>query len=81
MLELIGGILIVYYLVLGVAVLVFLAWGYLEEYRYEKWRRRETTRRNAAQAPTEPQPEGDPTRQANRNDRPPDNVVRFKRRE
>jgi hypothetical protein len=81
MLELIGSIVLVYYLVLGVVVLIFLAWGYLEEYRYEKWRRRETTSRNAAQAPPEPQPEGDPIRQANRNDRPPDNVVRFKRRE
>jgi hypothetical protein len=79
MLELIGSIVLVYYLVLGVAVLIFLAWGYLDDRRYAKRRRRET--RTGNDTPAEPGrgPEPDPTRQANQTGRPPDNVVKFKR--
>jgi hypothetical protein len=80
MLELIGSIVLVYYLVLGVAVLIFLAWGYLEDYRHAKWRRRETRTGAGTPARATREPEGDLTRQANRNDRAPDNVVSFKRR-
>jgi hypothetical protein len=80
MLELIGGIVLVYYLVLGVAVLIFLAWGYLEDYRHAKWRRRGTRNGNDERAQPGREPESDPTGQAKQAGRPPDNVVRFKRR-
>jgi threonine/homoserine/homoserine lactone efflux protein len=65
MLEVIGSIVIGYYLVLGVAVLIFMAWGYLDDRRQANRRRREA------------RPENDTRAQSGR---PPDNVVRFKRR-
>ncbi len=46
MLKLIGSILLVYYLILGVAALIFLAWGYIDDHRQAKRRKRETRIRN-----------------------------------
>jgi hypothetical protein len=69
----------VYYLILGVAALIFLAWGYIDDHRQAKWRRPETRTGNDTQAQPGRVSEGDPNRQEKQAGRPPDNVVRLKR--
>jgi hypothetical protein len=64
MLELIGSIVLAYYLVLGVALLICLVLGFLEDLSYANRRRRETRTWHITQA--------QPGRQS-------DNVVRLKR--
>ena len=79
MLELIGSIVLIYYLVLGVALLVFLALGCLDERRPAKRPRCESG--NGLQRPArygQDPAECDPTRQVKQDARSPDNVVRFK---
>jgi hypothetical protein len=80
MLELIGSILLVYYLMLGVAVLIFLAWGYLDDRRQANQLRRKTRTRDGTRAQPRWKPEGDLHWQAEPTGHLPDNVVRFKRR-
>jgi hypothetical protein len=81
MLELIGSIVLIYYLVLGVALLVFLTWGFLDDRRLEKRRRCGIGTGFEEQSPHGREPERDPPRQVKQTVRPPDNVVSFKRRE
>jgi len=80
MLELIGSIVLVYYLVLGVALLVFLTLGFLDEHRLAKRRRCESATGPGRPSRFDREPEHDPARQAKETVRPPDNVVRFERR-
>jgi hypothetical protein len=81
MLELIGSIVLIYYLVLGVALMVFLTWGFLDDRRLTKRCRCETGTGFKRQSKHSREPERDPPRQAKQSVRPPDNVVRFKNRE
>ncbi|MGB7930783.1 MAG: hypothetical protein WCH04_00925 [Gammaproteobacteria bacterium] len=78
MLELIGSIVLIYYLVLGVALLVFLTLGFLDERRFAKRRRCGTG--YDPQSAHGREPERDPARQVKQTVRAPDNVVRFKQR-
>jgi hypothetical protein len=78
MLELIGSIVLIYYLVLGVALLVFLTLGFLDDRRFAKRRRCGSGFDRPAQYDREP--ERDPARQVKQTVRAPDNVVRFKQR-
>jgi hypothetical protein len=80
MLELIGRIVLVYYLVLGVALLVFLTLGFLTDRRLVKRRRCETRTGFYRLAQHDREPEHAPIRQAAQTGRSPDNVVRFKHR-
>ena len=80
MLELIGSIVLIYYLVLGVALLIFLALGFLDERRLAKRRGCESGMGVDRLAQHDQEPEHTPTREAARPGRPPDNVVRFKHR-
>jgi hypothetical protein len=80
MLELIGSIVLIYYLVLGVALLVFLVLGFLDERRLASRRRCEAGTGLDRPAHSGQDSERDPARQVTQNARPPDNVVRFKRR-
>jgi len=79
-LELIGSIVLIYYLVLGVALLVFLTLGFLDERRLAKRRRCETGSGDDRPAQYDLEPGRDPARQVKQTVRPPDNVVRFKQR-
>jgi hypothetical protein len=81
MLELIGVIVLIYYLVLGVALLVFLSLGLLDDRRLAKRRWCETGSGVDRPVQYDREPERDPPRQVKQTARPPDNVVRFKRRE
>ncbi len=82
MLELIGSIVLIYYLVLGVALLVFLTWGFLDDRKLAKRRRCETVTGFERQSRHDRvEPKRDPPTRAKQTVRPPDNVVRFKRRE
>jgi hypothetical protein len=76
-LELIGRIVLVYYLVLGVVLLVFLGLGLLADRRLVKRRRYETGTGCYRLAPYDREPEHATTRRAAPAGRPPDNVVRF----
>ena len=81
MLELIGSIVLIYYLVLGVALLVFLTWGFLDDRRLAKRRRCVTvTGIERLSRHDRVKPERDPPTLEKQTVRPPDNVVRFKRR-
>jgi hypothetical protein len=80
MLELIGSIVLIYYLVLGVALLVFLTLGFLDERRLTKQRWREITAGFDQPAQYGRDQEHAPARQAAQTIRPPDNVVRFDQR-
>jgi hypothetical protein len=80
MLELIGSIVLVYYLVLGVALLVFLTLGFLDDRRLPKRRRCETKSGFDRPAQDSRETERDLARQVTQTVRPPDNVVRFKQR-
>jgi len=80
MLELIGSIVLIYYLVLGVALLIFLALGFLDDCRLAKRRSCESGTGIDKLAQYDEEPERDPARQEKQTDCPPDNVVRFKRR-
>jgi hypothetical protein len=80
MLELIGSIVLIYYLVLGVALLVFLALGLLDDRRLAKRRRYGTGTGVDRPASYGREPESDPARRVEQTARPPDNVVRFKQR-
>jgi hypothetical protein len=80
MLELIGSIVLIYYLVLGVALLVFLTLGFLDDRRLAKRRRCETGSGVDRPAQYDREPERDPDRRVKQAVRPPDNVVRFKQR-
>jgi len=80
MLELIGSIVLVYYLVLGVALLVFLVLGFLDERRLANRRGGETMTGIDRPVQHGQEPERDPDRQVKQTACPPDNVVRFKRR-
>jgi len=80
MLELIGSIVFIYYLVLGVALLVFLTLGFLDDRRLAKRRRCETGSGVDRPAQVDREPERDPPREAAQTGRPPDNVVRFRNR-
>ena len=77
MLELIGSIVLVYYLVLGVALLVFLALSFLADRRLVRRRRYETRTGFHRLAPYDREPEHATTRQAVQTGRSQDNVVRF----
>jgi hypothetical protein len=83
MLELIGSIVLIYYLVLGVALLVFLALGFLDERRLANRRRCETETETETETGFERpaqytrESDCDPARQVTQNARLPDNVVRF----
>ncbi|MGD2056553.1 MAG: hypothetical protein PVJ15_07075 [Gammaproteobacteria bacterium] len=72
MLELIGSIVLIYYLVLGVALLVFLTLGFLDDRRFVKRRRFESGTGFDRQTQHD--------REAAQTGRPPDNVVRFEQR-
>jgi len=82
MLKLIGSILFVYYLILGVAALIFLAWGYIDDHRQAKRRKRNVpasgtdndTRTHRGQEPEHERPQ-----EAKRTGGHPNNVIRFKR--
>jgi len=80
MLELIGSIVLIYYLVLGVALLVFLTLGFLADRRFVKRHRCETRTGYYRLAQHDRESEHAPTRHAAQTGRPPDNVVRFKHR-
>ena len=80
MLELIGSIVLIYYLVLGVALLVFLTLGFLDERRLAKRRRYEPGTGFDRPAEYSREPERDPDREVKQTVRQPDNVVRFKPR-
>jgi hypothetical protein len=80
MLELIGSIVLIYYLVLGVALLVFLTLGFLDDRRLAKRRQCETGSGVDRPAQVDREPERDPPREAAQTGRPPDNVVRFRNR-
>jgi len=80
MLELIGSIVLIYYLVLGVGLLVFLILGLLDDRRLANRRRCETGTGLARSEQRDQQSASDPARQVKHTGRPPDNVVRFKRR-
>jgi len=80
MLELIGSIVLVYYLVLGGALLVFLTLGFLDERRPAKRRRCESATGPERPARYDREPEHEPARQVKQTVRPPDNVVRLERR-
>jgi len=80
MFELIGSIVLVYYLVLGVALLVFLTLGFLDDRRLAKLRRCETESGFDRPAQDSRETERDPARQVTQTVRPPDNVVRFRQR-
>lgn len=80
MLELIGSIVLIYYLVLGVVLLIFLALGFLDDRRLAKQRGCESGTGIDRPAQYEQEPERSPDRQVKQTDSPPDNVVRFKRR-
>jgi hypothetical protein len=79
-LELIGSIVLIYYLVLGVALLVFLALGFLDERRFGKRGRCEARTGFDRPAQCNREPDRDPARQEKQTVRPPDNVVRFRQR-
>jgi hypothetical protein len=80
MLELIGSIALVYYLVLGLALLIFLTWSYIDDRMYGNRRRRAVRTGKDSHALPVREAEPDPGRQANQHGRRPDNVVRFRRR-
>jgi hypothetical protein len=81
-LELIGSIVLIYYLVLGVALLVFLTWGFLDDRKLAKRHRRITVTGFERQPQHDRgEPERDPPTRAKQTVPQPDNVVRFKRRE
>ena len=80
MLDLIGSIVLIYYLVLGVALLVFLTLGFLDERRLAKRRRCETGAGLDRPARYSREPEREPARQVKQTVRLPDNVVRFRQR-
>ena len=80
MLELIGTIVLVYYLVMGVVILfIFLAWGCIDDRREAK------RRRCAARSGSDPQDQSgrEPVcgqgRQGEQDGRLPENVVKFRR--
>jgi hypothetical protein len=80
MLELIGSIVLIYYLVLGVALLVFLTLGFLDDRKLAKRHRCETGTGLARPVQYGRETERDPARQVTQTVRPPDNVVRLKKR-
>jgi hypothetical protein len=80
MIELIGSIVLIYYLVLGVALLVFLTLGLLDDRRLAKRRRCENEAGFDRPAQCSREPARDPARQVKQAVRLPDNVVRFKQR-
>jgi len=80
MLELIGSIVLVYYLVLGMALLVFLTLGFLDDRRLAKRRRGESGTGFDRQMQHDREAERDPPRETAQTGRPPDNVVRFEQR-
>ena len=81
MLELIGSIVLIYYLVLGVALMVSLTWGFLDDRRLAKRRGCETGTGFMRQSQHRREPERDPSRPVKQAECPPDNIVRFRRRE
>ena len=80
MLELIGSIVLIYYLVLGVALLVFLTLGFLDDRRLAKRGRCESGTGPDRPARYSREPERDPPLHVKQSVSPPDNVVRFKQR-
>jgi len=80
MLELIGSIVLIYYLVLGVALLVFLTLGFFDDRRLAKRRRCETGNGFDRQSQHDREAERDPPREAAQTGQTPDNVVRFRHR-
>ena len=80
MLELIGSIVLVYYLVLGVALLVFLVLGLLDDRRLVKRHRCETRAGFDRPAQCSREPDREPAIQVKPTVGSPDNVVRFKQR-
>jgi hypothetical protein len=80
MLELIGSIVLVYYLVLGVALLVFLALGLLDDRKLAKRSRCETGAGFDRLDQCNREPDGDPTPREKQTVRSSDNVVRFRQR-
>ena len=82
MLKLIGSILFVYYLILGVAALIFLAWGYIDDHRQAKRRKRNVPASGTDNDPRThrgQEPEYEQPQEAKLTGGDPNNVVRFKR--
>jgi|GEM_PF-6209956 len=77
MLELIGSIVLVYYLVLGLALLIFLAMGFLDDRRLARRCNCETMTGIDRPEQHGQEPERYPDRRVKQAVRPPDNVVRF----
>jgi len=71
----ISALLLGYYIVVALALLVFLAWGYIDDRRQANWRRRKPVKGEAARAT----PAAEPERQSDPSSRAPDNVVKFRR--
>lgn len=71
----ISTLLLGYYIVVALALLVFLAWGYIDDRRQTNWRRRKPVKGEAARAT----PAAEPERQTDPAARAPDNVVKFRR--
>ena len=80
MLELIGSIVLIYYLVLGVALLIFLALGFLDDSRLAKRHNRRAGNGIDRLVQYDRDPEHAPVRQAAQTARLPENVVGFNRR-
>jgi hypothetical protein len=76
-LDLISHIVLGYYLVTGMVLLVLLAWVRIADRRH----RRDSRTGDDLQTPTGTEPDQGPNRQADPSARPPDNVVKFNRRE
>jgi hypothetical protein len=79
MLEMINTILLGYYLVVAVALLVFLAWRYIDDRRQVNWRGRKAGGEQGAKAASGTEPEPPPARPADPDARPPVRVVKFRR--
>jgi hypothetical protein len=80
MLELISRIVLAYYLVMAAVLLIFLAWGYIDDRGgYTKRRRHAARTGDGAQKRACRESQDDPSRPARQNGPPSDNVVKFRR--
>jgi hypothetical protein len=77
--EMFTTILLGYVLVVAVALLGFLAWGYIDDRRQVNWRSREARTGDGAGAATETREECSPDGPTEPGASPADNVVKFRR--
>jgi hypothetical protein len=77
--EMITTILLGYFLVVAVALLVFLAWGYIDDRRQANWRLRKARSGDGAGATPETREECSPDGPVEPGASPRDNVVKFRR--